>query len=171
MMTNRIRRDPIRNGGGDCHPRARGFIGVAAAIAILCLLGVTASCEIGPRSGIGLRLPTGDAARGELAFSDLGCDQCHVFMGDQPRVSREKDELVVALGGKVDHISTHGELVTSIVNPSHGFPRRYLKEEVFDGERSKMARYNETMTVAQLIDLTEYLQSKYELDPELLYGP
>ena len=34
-----------------------------------------------------------------------------------------------------------------------------------------MPRLNETMTVAQLIDLTEFLQSKYELDPQLLYGP
>jgi hypothetical protein len=75
------------------------------------------------------------------------------------------------LGGKVDHITTHGELFTAIVNPSHGYPRRYAKEDVFEGERSRMPRLNETMTVAQLIDLTEFLQSKYELDPQLLYGP
>jgi hypothetical protein len=137
--------------------------------------GSLAGCEVGPRSGLGLRLPEGDLARGEQAFADLGCVDCHaIYAGGGetlPRVRRENGAIVVMLGGKVDHITTHGELFTAIVNPSHGYPRRYAKEDVFEGERSRMPRLNETMTVAQLIDLTEFLQSKYELDPQLLYGP
>ena len=139
------------------------------------MVGLLAGCEVGPQSGLGLRLPKGDIARGEQAFSELGCVDCHaIYAGEREiegRVRRENGQIVVMLGGKVDHITTHGELFTAIVNPSHGYPRRYAKEDVFEGERSRMPRLNEKMTVAQLIDLTEFLQSKYELDPQLLYGP
>ena len=137
------------------------------------VLSALAGCEVGPQSGLGLRLPKGDVARGEQAFSDLGCVDCHVISSGErePRVRRENGEVVVTLGGKADHITTHGELFTAIVNPSHGYPRRYAKQDVFEGEQSRMPKLNEKMTVAQLIDLTEFLQSKYELDPQLLYGP
>lgn len=158
-------------------PRAGRIISLRMLLLLLAgvIVGALAGCEVGPQSGLGLRLPKGDIARGEQAFSDLGCVDCHaLYTGEralETRVRRENGEVVVMLGGKADHITTHGELFTAIVNPSHGFPRRYAKEDVFEGERSRMPRLNETMTVAQLIDLTEFLQSKYELDPQLLYGP
>lgn len=79
--------------------------------------------------------------------------------------------MVVVLGGKVAHIATHGELVTSIINPSHGFSRRYPAEAVMEGDRSKMTNFNEKMTVAELINLTAFLQSRYELELNELYAP
>jgi len=75
----------------------------------------------------------------------------------------------VVLGGKVAHIETHGELVTSIINPSHGFSPRYPRAKVAEAGQSKMPKFNETMTVEQLIDLTAYLQSKYELERGSLF--
>ncbi len=75
------------------------------------------------------------------------------------------------LGGEVSHIETHGELVTSIINPSHEISRRYPRDQVADGDVSKMKAINERMTVAQLIDLTAFLQSKYKLRDESLYLP
>lgn len=172
--------DPSQQGVRPVPRRAPGPERAALRVALLLLLagllvGGVAGCEVGPRSGLGLRLPEGDIARGEQAFSDLGCVECHVVDsgrgGAFARVRSDDGQVVVVLGGKADHITTHGELFTAIVNPSHGFPRRYSKEDVFEGERSKMPALNEQMTVAQLIDLTEYLQSQYELDPQLLYGP
>jgi hypothetical protein len=61
--------------------------------------------------------------------------------------------------------------VTSIVNPSHEISRRYPREQVAEGDVSKMENFNERMTVAQLIDLTAFLQSRYEVRPEPLYFP
>jgi mono/diheme cytochrome c family protein len=129
-----------------------------------CLALGSIGCEAGPKSGIGLRLPEGDLARGEKAFHDLGCDGCHAIVRENRSRSGAPPELVVALGGKVAHIESHGKLVTSIINPSHGFPRRYPRERITEAGQSKMPNFNETMTVEQLIDLTAYLQSKYELE-------
>jgi sulfur-oxidizing protein SoxX len=137
-------------------------------VMIACLALFSSACEVGSQSGIGLRLPEGDLARGEKAFHDLGCDGCHAIVQEN-KSRKEAPEVVVVLGGKVAHIETHGELVTSIVNPSHGFPRRYPRLKVADAGKSKMPEFNTMMTVEQLIDLTAYLQSKYELERGSLY--
>ncbi len=140
-----------------------------AFVLAMALLAVTLSaCEIGRRSGRGFRLPEGDLQRGRAAFHDLGCPTCHAVAGTPD--AGEKEGIVV-LGGKVNRVETYGELVTSIVNPSHEISRRYPREEVADGDVSKMKNFNDLMTVAQLIDLTTYLQSKYELIQEPSYFP
>jgi mono/diheme cytochrome c family protein len=107
----------------------------------------------------------------EQAFQDLGCHDCHVIGGEASPTTGPDGRVLVVLGGKVAHIESHGELVTSIVNPSHGFSRRYPREQVADEDRSKMPNFNETMTVEELINLTAYLQSKYELELNQIYGP
>lgn len=139
----------------------------------LLMLGVLAvpGCEIGPQSGTGLRLPAGDVVAGERAFRELGCGDCHVVAGEGSWKETADGHTVVVLGGKVPHIESHGELITSIVNPSHGLTRRYPRKDVSDGDESRMKPINETMTVAQLIDLTAFLQSKYELELNEIYGP
>ncbi len=140
-------------------------------VLIVCVLLIATACEVGPRSGIGLRLPNGDVARGKQAFRDLGCTECHSIAGESDSANRPTGDVNVVLGGRAAHIETHGELVTSIVNPSHGIGRRYPRDQVTEGGLSKMKNVNETMTVAQLIDVTEYLQSKYEIELNLIYGP
>ena len=60
--------------------------------------------------------------------------------------------------------------MTSIINPSHEIARRYPREQVADDDTFKMENFNERMTVAQLIDLAEFLQSRYELRREPLYA-
>ncbi len=132
-----------------------------------CLLGATLACEIGPQSGRGLRLPEGDLDRGEVAFRELGCGTCHEIA--TPGAKRRDG--IVRLGGEVTRIETYGELVTSIIHPSHEISRRYPRDEVANGDVSKMTNFNDRMTVSQLIDLTAFLQSKYELRDESLYVP
>ena len=136
-------------------------------IGVCCLAMAILGCEIGAKSGAGLRLPNGDIAKGRQAFEELGCIQCHRVGVRSP----SKDDDLIVLGGKVAHIETHGELVTSITNPSHGISRRYPAEDVTEGNRSKMLDFNARMTVEELIDITAYLQSKYELELNDLYGP
>ncbi len=144
-----------------------------ASIALIasCLLMASLACEVGPESGSGLRLPNGDIAKGRQSFRELGCDRCHSIAGESVSTQNEQGEINVVLGGKVGHIETHGELVTSIINPSHSLSRRYPKEQTMAGDRSRMTNFNQSMTVEELINLTAYLQSKYELDLNKIYGP
>ena len=61
-------------------------------------------------------------------------------------------------------IQTYGELVTSIINPSHRLARGYAVEEIASEEgESEMKNYNDVMTVSELIDLVTFLQSHYSL--------
>jgi len=132
-----------------------------------CLVMVCLGCEVGAKSGAGLRLPNGDIEKGRQAFEELGCVECHRVGVRSPSQGGD----LIVLGGKVAHIETHGELVTSITNPSHGISRRYPVEDVMEGNRSKMPDFNTRMTVEELIDVTAYLQSKYELELNDMYGP
>ena len=144
-------------------------IHASTLLIVVSMLGL--ACEAGPRSGRGLRLPPGDVARGEAAFQALGCVSCHDIF-DEPALPRDASSPpIVVLGGEVTRIESHGELVTSIVNPSHRLAARMPKEAVAEGDTSRMPAINDVMTVSQLIDLTEYLQTKYRIRHDTLYLP
>ncbi len=127
-------------------------------------------CEVGPRSGRGLRLPEGDLERGATAFRELGCVACHDVAGVTVPEGVERIEPIVKLGGEVTRVETYGELVTSIIHPSRDVARRYRTEDA-DGKASSMPVVNDRMTVSQLVDLTAFLQSTYERRREPLYIP
>ncbi len=143
----------------------------ALLLGLACLGCLAAACEVGPRSGLGLRLPPGDVERGRAAFRELACVRCHSIAEEPDPLPGESREIHVVLGGRVPHIRTHGELVTSIVNPSHGFAEGHDLDDEGIELRSLMPEFNDLMTVEQLIDLTAYLQSKYTLDMDALFGP
>ena len=143
----------------------------APPLFVSCLIVTFIGCDIGPRSGRGLRLPDGDVERGALAFRELGCPTCHDAVGERRAPKGDRPNGIVTLGGVVTRVETYGELVTSIINPSHEISRRYRREQVAEGDVSKMDNFNERMTVAQLIDLTAFLQSKYEVRREPSYLP
>jgi hypothetical protein len=115
------------------------------------------------RSGRGLHLPDGDIEKGKAAFVELGCPRCHEIVGVVAAAPGGEVPMIVRLGGPVRKVETYGELVTSIVNPSHGLTRLYPAEEVAIGGESRMEDFNDTMTVSQLIDLVAFLQSQYKL--------
>lgn len=109
----------------------------------------------------GFVLPDGNASRGAEALEALACTQCH-SVGDIAWTGAD-DDVEIPLGGATTVRRTYGELLTSIINPSHRISRPYLGEEVaVDGE-SKMRRYNEVMSVQQLIDIVTYLETQYTL--------
>lgn len=134
----------------------------------LCLLLFLLGCEVGPRSGRGLRLPEGDLERGRVAFAELGCTKCHDF-ADAP--APPGTEVILTLGGEVTRVETYGELVTSIVNPTHEISRRYPKDAATRDGETRMGNFNDEMSVSQLIDLTTFLQSKYQVRREPLFIP
>lgn len=109
----------------------------------------------------GFALPPGDADRGKAAFVELSCNACHRIDDVVPRLSNGDPAIDVRLGGQVSRIKTYGDLVTSIINPSHKLSRGKNKMTVTDEGDSKMALYNDVMTVQQLVDLTTFLQDTY----------
>ncbi len=132
-------------------------------LAIGAMVVITGGCNMGPKSGFGFTLPDGDAERGKETFVAMGCHHCHTVQGvDLPPIDGER-EANVGLGGEVVRIKTYGELVTSIVNPSHRLAKGYASADIAVDGASKMVNYNDQMTVSQLIDLVAFLQSHYQL--------
>ena len=128
------------------------------------VLSVASGCATSPKSGKGFTLPLGDAEAGKADFISLQCNACHTISGvDQMAANGQAPELSIHLGGEVTRIQTYGELVTSIINPSHRLAKGYPLDEISVNGNSKMRNYNDVMTVSQLTDLVTYLQSKYKL--------
>lgn len=142
--------------------------GLAFAATVLALAIGCAPAEKSPR---GFRLPDGDPVAGREVFVVLECFACHRVAGEDFPAPTEAEDVVVELGGETPRIKTYGELVTSIINPSHRVAPGYRRRDTFVGDESRMAVYNETMTVRELIDLVAYLQPLYELVPPDLDSP
>ena len=118
-----------------------------------------------PKSSYGFTLPEGEPTMGEQVFVSYMCHECHTVTGTTFPDLEIAAEKRVKLGGEVSRIQTYGELVTSIINPSHKLAAGYEVKDVADGENSKMTNYNDVMSVSDLIHLVAFLQSKYELKP------
>jgi len=135
----------------------------------LCMLAVVATamvgCETGVESPRGFSLPEGDAENGKAVFIKYQCLSCHRLEGVEQADIVKSPELSIKLGGKSVVVKTYAELVTSIINPSHKIARGFPKSSVQVDGVSKMAVYNDIMTVTELVDVVVFLQSQYELIP------
>jgi len=135
-------------------------------IPLFILFSLLASCNYGPNSGRGFSLPEGSVDKGRATFVELECNTCH-SVGDIEHVAgHEGPDINVALGGQVAAVKTYGDLMTSVINPSHKISRQYVYQNFVteDGE-SKMVVDYEKMTVQQLVDLVTYLESNYQYAP------
>lgn len=117
-------------------------------------------CDIQSR---GFALPQGDKENGKEAFFELGCNHCH-SAGEIPWISTPEN-IRVPLGGQVQSIKTYGELVTSIINPSHKISQQFGDQMTTESGVSKMRMYNEVMTVQNLVDIVTFLQDEYDVKP------
>jgi len=125
---------------------------------------VFAGCPMNEKSPMGFRLPEGNVENGKAAFIRLGCIQCHLVDGEQSMPEpAEARKVFVTLGGEVKRVKTYGQLVTSIINPSHDIERKYRDKYVDSEGKSIMPDFSEKMTVREMIDIVEYLQAQYEL--------
>ena len=123
---------------------------------------LTAGCERDMMSERGFALPEGDPEAGKQAFLYMQCNQCHTISGvDVPPVPGYSQ--FVELGGTKTRVTTYGELVTAIINPSHKLADGYSEEQVSEDGESMMYVYNRYMTVQELIDLVMFLQPHYEV--------
>jgi mono/diheme cytochrome c family protein len=130
---------------------------------VIILSIIVTACDTGPKSAAGFRLPDGNADVGKQLFVQLECNSCHTISDLELAAPAEEGPVSVKLGGRISRVKNYGQLVSSIINPSHKIVRRYPKEKVsVDGE-SLMPIYNETMTVQELIDLVAFLQAQYQV--------
>ena len=129
---------------------------------VACLI-LLAGCGTDPRSPWGFRLPDGDATKGQALFVTLECNACHTVAGLELAAPPQPGPVSVVLGGPVARVKTYGDLVSSVINPSHKLVHRYPEEEISRDGESLMRVYNETLTVQQLIDLVAFLQVQYKV--------
>jgi hypothetical protein len=114
----------------------------------------------------GFSLPSGIVENGRQLFTEYRCTSCHTLAGtefndDEWRLT-ENGGIAVELGGETSRVQTYGDLVTSIINPSHRLAKGYPLGQISENGNSKMEYYNEVMTVEELIDLVTFLKSKYK---------
>lgn len=136
---------------------------------LLAGLVALAGCQRPTPAEAQIVLPDGDAARGQQAFVELGCPACHqVADTDLPEAEAE-GPVTIHLGGRVSRIKTYGDLVTSVINPSHKLARSFRRNELAADGQTIMEPVNDVMTVSQLIDIVTFLESKYEVMPRPTY--
>ena len=108
-------------------------------------------------------LPPGDVEAGKTAFVELRCNSCHSVEGNIEHKPTTDGAIHVELGGTVSRVKTYGDLVTSIINPSHKLSRGLNTMTTTQQGTSRMPIYNEVMTVQQLVDITAFLETTYEV--------
>ena len=131
------------------------------SLVALCTLICLSACDLPGAKQDDIYLPEGDPAKGEMYFASLGCTSCHSVYGAQLPEPAEAGPVRVLLGTQTGRKLSHGEIVTSIVNPSHRLSARYRRDEVSEGGESLMPSYNDVLTVTQLTDLVAFLDAHY----------
>jgi mono/diheme cytochrome c family protein len=137
----------------------------ACVVGLVLLSLAPLGCARGRKSSAGFRLPDGDPVRGKAVFVANRCNACHTVAGESLPAPVAQPPVPVELGGRVAVAVTDGELVTSIVYPSHRLAGWVRPAEVRSGELSRMGDFTEAMSVRDLIDLVAYLQSRYTVVP------
>ncbi|MFT7651723.1 MAG: sulfur-oxidizing protein SoxX [Limisphaerales bacterium] len=141
-------------------------------VAFIFLLLLVSGCD---SQGRGFALPDGNVEDGKTTFVSLACNECHSIGGAIEKLEAGHPDIHFKLGGPVTRVKTYGDLVTSIINPSHkisGYAKSAVNIDAFGD--SNMRIYNDVMTVQQLIDLTTYLETTYDvIKPAVapMYGP
>jgi sulfur-oxidizing protein SoxX len=139
---------------------------------IALILGLQA-CVPGPESPVGFSLPKGDAVEGEKVFMKYQCLACHNLDGYAYEMVNKEFEPPVLLGGTSTRVKTYGDLVTSVINPSHQLAHNYPLALIQQKGVSKMLVFNDVMTVTELVNLVTFLQPNYKIPhyEYTYYGP
>lgn len=135
---------------------------------------VVSACSDEGRPVKGFALPEGDIAQGEQVFIDFNCHACHSIPGLEFPDVDFTPPFILEIGGEVYRVRNYGELLTAIVNPDHIISPKYkamLERADREALISPMPYYGEEMTVAELIDVVEFLHSQYtRLQPQYYRG-
>lgn len=144
--------------------------GMLAALALLAL----SACSEDHKPVKGFVLPEGDIAQGQQVFVDFNCHACHTIPGIEFPEVEPKLPFILDIGGEVYRVKNYGELLTAVVNPDHIISIKYramMEKAQREAGLSPMPYYGEEMTVAELIDLIEFLHAQYtKLQPRYYRG-
>ena len=133
---------------------------------VIMLMGLSGiwACQ---KESKGFVLPDGDINAGKQHFTSLYCTDCHSLKDIAWTGATYGDYPNIQLGGDVTKLKTYGELVTSVINPSHKLSQRAIATDTLTtpagASRMETRCYNDIMTVQQLVDIVAYLQSEYKL--------
>ena len=136
---------------------------IVTIFGILPALAALGGCEADRMFEKRFSLPEGNALDGQTAFIYLHWYECHTIDGVELPAVVSDEQPYVELGGQVSQVKTYGQLVTSIINPSHKLAPGYPIETISVDGQSKMPLYNGYMTVQELIDIVSFLQPYYEV--------
>ena len=137
----------------------------SSALVIAAMLSVVAACDSGRHTTAGFSMPAdANLERGRQAFSDLGCPACHRIVNLDLPSPTVQPPVPVVLGGEIDRKLSDAYLVTAMI--SHQLAL-YPKEQVTSGGMSRMPNYTDKMSVRQMVDLVDFLQSRYIERPML----
>lgn len=149
------------------------FPAVQALMAAVMLAGCATDINT-TEEGFRFPIVRGDIGKGREAFIALGCNRCHTVSGVDLPAWQGESPAALELGGKLIHVKTYGELVTSIINPNHVLSGDYLAR-LPRGERGRADSpmpFRREMTVEQLVDIVTFLNSRYVLlEPAYNPGP
>lgn len=147
---------------------------VFSSMMVLIALLALSACSGEAKPVKGFVLPPGDIAQGEQVFVDFNCHGCHTIPEMEFPETEFEPPFILEIGGEVYRVKNYGELLTSIVNPDHIITPKYIAMlEKADREAiiSPMPYFGEDMTIAELIDLVEFLHAQYtKLQPEYYRG-
>jgi hypothetical protein len=134
-----------------------------ASLLLLFLIG----CATHPDYATQFRFPIewGSIAEGQMAFVNLECHQCHTVNDVEMAPYEGESPVMLELGGTIVYAKTYADLVTSIINPNHVVSEEYLDTLPRDerSDATTVMSFDDQMTVAQLIDLVTFLNSRYIL--------
>lgn len=138
------------------HGMARGGLLLASLTILLCL--TAAGGAVPP--GWQFRLPAGDPTRGEAVFVRMKCGACHTVAGRdiggvRPETGMVGPDLTGALAGQPAELLAERLITYDRFLPHGMFKATYSRSDA----SSRMANYNEDLTVRDLIDLVTWLRS------------
>lgn len=141
------------------------------AMAVLLVL---SACYGDNKPVKGFVLPAGDVAQGEQVFVDFNCHACHTIPGIEFPDVEHKPPLQMVIGGEMYRVQSRGELLTAVVNPDQDISFKYqamMEQAHREVVLSPMPYRGEEMTVAEMLDLIEFLHAQYtKLQPEYYSG-
>jgi len=134
------------------------------SLGFLLLMLALSACTVESPAVKGFVLPDGDVALGEQVFIKYGCHGCHIIPGvDLPKIEPEP-ALVMEIGGEVYRVKNEGELLTSVINPTHVVSQEYIAKledaDRYDGS-TPMPYYGDAMTITEMINLVTFLRAQY----------
>jgi mono/diheme cytochrome c family protein len=137
--------------------------GSTAFLCTAALAMLAAGCQPPPPPALTqFALPNGDVEAGKALFLSYDCHSCHTISGLELPEPAVQGPVNIRLGGRVGKVKTYPELIMSIINPSHRLVRRVPREEVARDGESLMTVYNDVLTVAELVNIVAFLESRYE---------